>query len=104
MSLPLVLTSVSQVENELLKWCKKQWEKKKVTMRGIIYYCALEIDPKHCGGKDSQNVFERLKKWFYGGFNKRCKLSKRRISSTGQKLPLDWKEKTSLIIQRVANA
>ena len=43
-----------------------------------------------------------LKSWFYGGFKKLAKLSKRRISSTGQKLPEKWEIMVECIIDRVA--
>ena len=45
-----------------------------------------------------------LKSWFYGGFKKRCKLSKQRISLSGQECPKDWKEKKACINERVAKA
>ena len=48
--------------------------------------------------------WKRLKKWFYGGFKKRMNLSRRKISSTGQKLPLDWKQKHEKIVSRVVKA
>ena len=46
----------------------------------------MELLPNFCGGKKSKKCFQKMKTWFYCGFKKRCKISKRRISSTGQKL------------------
>ena len=93
-----------QMEKKLIEWCDKQWGKNKVVTRGIIFRRALEFLPNFCGGKTSKKCFRRMKEWFYNGFNKRCKLSKRRISSTGQKLPKDWEKKVASIIARVAKA
>eukprot|EP00957_Ditylum_brightwellii_P107269 8185167-Ditylum_brightwellii.AAC.1 len=45
------------------------------------------------GGIESPDLMKRLKKWFYYRFMKRHKLSVCKISSVGQKLPADWKEK-----------
>jgi hypothetical protein len=63
----------------------------------------MELLPNFCGGKKSKKCFniQKMKTWFYGGFKKRCKLSKRRISSTGQKLPKDWENKAKSIIVHV---
>ena len=72
--------------------------------RGIIFRRAIQLYPCHCGGRKNNRLFSSLKNWFYGGFKKRMKLSKRRVSSTGQKLPKDWRAKQSLAIRRVAGA
>ena len=53
-------------------------------------------------GKSNNKIFTALKSWFYGGFKKREKLSKCRISSTGQKLPNKWEVMVERIIDRVA--
>ena len=50
-------------------------------MWGIIFHKALCIYPKHSGGKSNNKIFTALNSWFYGGFKKREKLSKCRISS-----------------------
>ena len=92
------------MEQTLLKWCDEQWAANKVLTRGIIFRRALLLLPNMCGGKHSKKCFRRMKKWFYMGFNKRCKLSKRRISSTGQKLPKDWETKVLSIIRRVTKS
>ena len=92
------------MEKTLIKWCVKQWDKNKVITRGIIFRRALLLLPNFCGGSKAKTCFYRMKQWFYGGFKKRCNLSKRRISSTGQKLPKDWKDKVKSIIRRVAGA
>ena len=65
---------------------------------------ALSILPNMYGGKTSMKCFRRMKRWFYGGFKKRCKLSKRRISSTGQKLPKNWETMVQSIIRRVTKS
>ena len=90
------------MEKVILKWCKEQWNKNKVVTRGIIFHKALCIYPKHSGGKSNNKIFTVLKSWFYGGFKKRAKLSKCRISSTGQKLPDKWEVMVERIIDRVA--
>ena len=87
-----------KMEREVLEWCKRQWSRRKVVTRGVIFDKALEVHPGHCGGKTDPDVFAKLKNWFYTGFNKRCKLSKRRISSTGQKLAKNWREKRARIV------
>ena len=53
-------------------------------------------------GKSNNKIFTALKSWFYGGFKKRAKLSKCRISSTGHKLPEKWELMVERIIDRVA--
>ena len=54
------------------------------------------------GGVGSKGHFKRMKKWFYYGFKRRHKLSRRKTSSIGQKLPKDWEEKHQSIISRIA--
>ena len=93
-----------QMEKELIAWCDEHWAKGKVLTRGIIFRQALRIFPMLCGGKKNPRVFRALKSWFYGGYKKRCRLSKRRISSSGQKCPKNWKEKKASINARVAQA
>ena len=90
------------MEKMILKWCKEQWNKIKVVTRGIIFHKALCIYPKHSGGKSNNQIFAALKSWFYGGFKKLAKLSKCRISSTGQKLPEKREVMVERIIDRVA--
>ena len=87
----------------ILKWCKEQWNKKKVVTWGITFHKALCIYPKHSGGKSNNKIFAALKSWFYGGFKKQAKLFKCRISSTGQKLPDKWEVMVERIIDRVAH-
>ena len=70
----------------------------------LYFWKALQLNPNHCAGGVTQNRFRRLKTWFYGGFVKRWKLSKRRVSSKGQKLPKNWEVKAQEIISRVAGA
>ena len=92
------------MESKLIEWCRRQWDKKRVVTRGIIFRRALMMYPDHCKADSGQSQFKKLCKWFYGGFKKRCKLSKRRISSTGQKLPQNWQELVVSIVNRVAGA
>lgn len=87
------------VEKKLMSWLDTQWKKNKKVSRGIIFRRALIIEPDFCNGD-----FAKLKEWFYGGFKKRMKLSLRVISSAGQKLPKDWKQKHASIVGRVAGA
>ena len=83
-------------------WCKDKWDKSKNVTRGIIFRQATHLLPSHCKGDINSTQFQRMKHWFYGGFKKRMCLSKRRISSTGQKLPKYWEQKGLEIIARVA--
>ena len=57
---------------------------------------AIQINPGLLGGIGSGGHFMRLLNWFYFGFKLRYKLSKRKISSVGQKLPNDWREDTTI--------
>jgi hypothetical protein len=101
---PPTTVTAPQMEGKLIRWCKEQWDKKKNISRGIIFRKSKCFYPSHCEGNVSMTTFERMKKWFYGGFKKRLYLSKRRISSTGQKLPKDWEIKGAEIIARVGGA
>ncbi len=51
------------------------------------HHVILKTEPKHCGGQSNPNPFEDLKKWFYGEFNKKCRLSKCWICQEGRILP-----------------
>ena len=93
-----------KLEARLITWCAKQWDNHKKVSRGIILRRTLLYDPTFCGGKQNPKLMAALKQWFYGGFKKRCKLSRRVVSSTGQKLPKDWEEKVRSIVARVANS
>ena len=53
-------------------------------------------------GNSNNKIFTALKSWFYRGFKKQAKLSKCRISSTGQKLPEKWEVMVERIIDCVA--
>ena len=77
-------------------------EQNKVVTRGIIFHKSLCIYSKHSGGKSNKKIFTALKSWFYRDFKKQAKLSKCRISSTGQKLPEKWKVMVERIIDRVS--
>ena len=90
------------MEKLIIKWCKEQWNKNKVVTCGIIFHKALCIYPKHSGGKSNNKIFTVLKSWFYGGFQKREKMSKCRISSIGQNMPDKWEVMVERIIDRVA--
>ena len=63
---------------------------------------AMVINPGFLGGVGSQGHFSKLKNWFYYGWKKRFKLSTRKISSCGQKLPRDWQAKVANIIARIS--
>ena len=65
---------------------------------------AMHNNPGFLGGIGSGGHFMRLLNWFYFEFKLRYKLSKRKISSVGQNLPNDWRERHDNIIFRVANA
>ena len=69
------------------------WEASKPLTRYVIFHKVMEIDPSFMGGVDSDGYFVRMKDWFYYGFKGRKKLSIRKISSIGQKLPNDWEVK-----------
>ena len=85
-------------------WCAKHWENNKKITRGIIFRQVIVFDSTFfCGGLSNPNTFMALKKWFYGGFKKRSKLSRRVVSLMGQKLPINWKEKHTCIVCRTAN-
>ena len=62
----------------------------------------MKIDPGFLSDVGSSGHFMRLLNWFYFGFKLRYKLSKRKISSCGQKLPQDWKERHNNIISCIA--
>jgi hypothetical protein len=90
------------MEKVLIQWCMRQWERKRVVTRGIIFRRALQYLPSHCGGNENPTLFKSLKHWFYAGFKNRCKLSKRRVSSTGQKMPKNADDLHRSIIGRLA--
>ena len=90
------------MEKIIIKWCKEQWSKNKVVTGGIIFHKDICIYPKHGGVKSNKKIFTVLKSWFYGGFKKRAKLSKCRISSTGKNLPEKWEVMVERIIDCVA--
>jgi hypothetical protein len=94
-----ITDATKKVEKELIAWCEDKWANNKKLSRGIIIRQALRIDKDFCGRN-----FYRLKSWFYYGFKGRMKLSRRVISSTGQKLPKDWEEKHAAIVRKVAGA
>ena len=72
------------IELRLIQWCTNNWDNNNKLTRGTMFQRALKNDPEFCGGK-----FSSLKDWFCGGFKKRYALSRRVVSSTGQKPPLD---------------
>jgi hypothetical protein len=91
-----------QVEDALIIWCRQMWKESKALTRYIIFHRAMEIDRNFMGGVNSDGYYVRMKNWFYYGFNKRMNLSRRKVSSIGQKLPDDWEAKRDSIIARVA--
>ena len=94
----------AKMETLLLEWMQKCWKQNKAMTRGLIFRRAMLLDGSHCGGKFNPSLFNQLKKWFYGGFKSRAKLSRRKHSSVGQKLPKNWQDKAACIVRRVANA
>jgi len=61
----------------------------------------MVINPGFLGGMGSRGHFSKLKNWFCYGWKKRYKLSKRKISSCGQKLPRDWEVNVANITARI---
>jgi hypothetical protein len=62
----------------------------------------MKISTTFLGGVGSPDHFPKLKNWFYFGLNKCHKLSRRKISSVGQKQPDDAAEKHKRIVLRIA--
>ena len=83
-----------QMEEKPIVWCKTNWDRNKIFTRGVVFRQAFWLFPSHCGGTKNPKIFTALKQWFCGGFKKRLKLSKRRVSSTGQKIPKGFEGKT----------
>ena len=105
----VLLNDDQELEEELMVTIKDLWERGKRVSRSIIFRLALDIDPKFkvtgCGGgKGSVGHLNRLKKWFYFGFNKRKRLSNRKIASIGQKLPRNWEKHLADLQKRIAAA
>ena len=98
-----VLDPKKELESKLIKWCRENWNDNKHITRGIVFRQAMQLDPTFMGGLRSHNHFKKLMAWFYLGFKKRHKLSRRKISSCGQKLPKDWKKKSHNIVRRIAH-
>jgi hypothetical protein len=91
------------LENELYLWCRSKWDNDRHVTQSIMLHRAMYIDPGFLGGNGSVGHFPRLLNWFCYGFKLRYKLSKRKISSVGQKLPSNWKERHDNIIARIAS-
>ena len=86
-------------------WCAKHWKNNKKITCGIIFLQDIVFESTFfCGGLSNPNIFMALKNCFYGGFKKRIKPSRRVVSSMGQKLPNNWKEKHVCIVHRTSNA
>ena len=92
------------VDHELYLWCSSKWDNNHHVTQAIMLRQAMQINPGFLGGIGSSRHFMRLLNWFYFGFKLRYKLSKRKISSEGQKLPNDWRERHDNIICCVANS
>ena len=85
-------------------WCARHWQNNKKITCDIIFRQAIVFDPTFlCGGLSNPNIFMALKNLFYGGFKKQSKLSRRVVSSMGQKLPNNWKGKHACIVRRAVN-
>lgn len=59
----------------------------------------LEIDSQSLGA-DKENFMKKAMAWYYR-FLKRKKLSIRRVTSSGQKLPAGWETKRDLYLERL---
>ena len=71
------------------------WEAQKRVYRSVIFRTVLDIDPTFKvsdvpGGKGSAGHLVRLRNWFYFCFKRFYKLSNGKLSSVGQKLPINW--------------
>ena len=97
-----VIDTQEQLEKQLFAWCKDTWDNSKPITRYIVFHKVIEIDASFLGGVNSPDFFARMKNWFYYGFKRRYDLSRRKISSIGQKLPDDWQIKREDIVLRVA--
>ena len=94
-----------KLEKNMDTWCAKHWENNKKITRGIIFRQAIVFHSTFfCGGLLNPNMFMASKNWFYVGFKKQNKLSRRVVYFMGQKLPTNWKVKHACIIRRTANA
>ena len=72
-------------------------------MRMLIFRRMMEINPAFLDGVHSANHFIRMKKWFYYVFTRSHNLFVCKLSSVGQKFPLDWKHKLKELRSRVAS-
>ena len=79
--------ATTRTEKDLLDWLEEKWKLEQRVSRTMIFRKVLDIDPKFCGGVNSDRYLERMKKWFYYGLIKRRDLSNRKISGAGQNLP-----------------
>lgn len=105
----VVLEEDNEVEEKLITELRALWDKDRRVSRTIIFRLALEIDPLFKvsggqGGKGSAEHLSRLKQWFYFRFNKKYRLSNRKIASVGQKLPRGWQRLLEKQIKRIAAA
>lgn len=82
----------SRTEKYLMEWLQERWRLEQRVSRTMIFRKVLDLDPKFCGGVESDGHLDRLKKWFYYGLKVRQNLSNRKISGAGQKLPGNWEE------------
>ena len=95
-----------EIEKKLMAQLEELWANDKCVSRTVIFRLVLELDPNFQvsggeGGRGSTGHMDRLKKWFYYGFNKRHRLSNRKIASIGQKLPDRWQEKLTSVIPKI---
>jgi hypothetical protein len=97
----LVLSQQRLTECELYAWVDQEYKLKHRITRTLIFRQALRIDKKHLGGAGSRDHMSRMKDWFYHGFCTRYRLSNRKISGAGQKLPDGWQAEHEKIKARV---
>jgi len=78
-----VIDPTRDLKKEPYKWCRAKWEDDRHVTRAIVFHQAMVINPGFLAGLGSLGHFANLKNWFYYGFKKKIKLSKRKISSCG---------------------
>lgn len=88
-------------ENDMYQWIIEQRETRNLCVtRFLVIAEALRRDPSFLNGSKSDNFLQRAIKWYYR-FKKRKGLVIRRVSSSGQKVPPNWKEKLEANVERL---
>ena len=94
------LSRLRKTECRLLAWIDSEYALKHRITRSKIFRQALFIDPLHCG-RHKKGFMGRMFEWFYKGFNKRYRITNRKISGAGQKLPDGWQKLHAELKERV---